>query len=76
MTLRDRCVRNPLRWWPVAFTCGYLSGWARGRLVGRLSAWREANEIIADHRTRFGPQPVSTAEVLRREAARARRRRW
>jgi hypothetical protein len=54
----------------LAFTWGYVSGWRRGHGVGhaagRLEAWNEANAMIADHRTRYDPKPVSASEARRR----------
>ncbi|MCW3019778.1 MAG: hypothetical protein JWN10_2086, partial [Solirubrobacterales bacterium] len=29
---------------------------------GKRDAWLEANELIADHRTRYDPKPVSARE--------------
>lgn len=70
MALRDRCVSNPLRWWPVSFTWGWISGYRRGRAhghaEGRLEAWEEANEMIRGHRMRYDPKPISEREARRR----------
>jgi hypothetical protein len=54
----------------VAFTWGYVAGIRRGvergRLEGRLEAWNEAYAMIAEHRMRFDPVPVSAREERRR----------
>jgi hypothetical protein len=68
MSLRDLCV--------VLAKYGALQllvreARATGREEGRLEAWREANAMIADHRTRYDPKPVSNRERLRREWLRA-----
>lgn len=46
MTLRDRfdIPANPLRWWPIAFACGYLAGRQAGIVIGL----RRGRKIVED----------------------------
>jgi hypothetical protein len=84
MTLRDRSDRVPTStlFWRAMFWTAVWLGMRAGKFAydtgvadGKSQGWREANEMIADHRTRYDPQPVSAGERLRREADRAARSR-
>lgn len=81
MTLRDRSDLHGPFWRAMFFTAVWLGlrlarfTYEEGLRDGKSAAWRDANKMLADHRTRYDPKPVSAKE-RRRRARELAERRW